>query len=97
MTLKKKILLWGMLGGALYFLLSYHFIFDGLHVTMLKKSKRDLNYTFFSIQGKDARKILAIDELREDGIADVLVERGKISDQRAERLLARYQETEEDY
>jgi len=97
MTLKKKIFLWGILGGALYFLLSYHVIFDGLHVTLLQKSKRDLNYTFFSIQGKDPRKILGIDELREDGIADVLVERGKISYQMAETLLARYQESEQGY
>ena len=94
---RKKIILWGLLGGALYLLVSYHFIFDGLHVTLLKKSKRSLNYTFFSLQGKNPRKILAIDDLREDGIADVLIDRGKISEERAERLLAHFDEPEEDY
>ncbi len=97
MRWRKKIVLWGLLGGALYFLVSYHFIFDGLHVTLLKKSKRSLNYTFFSLQGKKPAKVLAIDDLREDGIADVLVDRGKISDERAERILARYDDSEEDY
>ena len=97
MRLRKKIFLWGLLGAATYFLLSYHFIFDGLHVTLLKKSNPTLNYTFFSLQGKDVRKILDIDELREDGIADVLVERGFITDEKAEKLLARYDEFDDEY
>ena len=41
--------------------------------------------------------MLDIDELREDGIADVLVERGFITDEKAERLLARYDEYDEEY
>ncbi|HDG97049.1 MAG: hypothetical protein DRG71_00235 [Deltaproteobacteria bacterium] len=97
MKLPNKIFLWGLLVAAMYFILSYHFIFDGLHVSLLKKSNPTLNYTFFSLQGKDVRKVLDIEELREDGIADVLVERGFITDEKAERLLARYEETEEDY
>ncbi|HDM10527.1 MAG TPA: hypothetical protein ENF92_08440 [Desulfobacteraceae bacterium] len=97
MKLRKKIFLWGLLGAAMYFLLSYHFIFNGLHVTLLKKSNPTLNYTLFSLQGKDVRKVLDIDELREDGIADVLVERGFITDEKAERLLARYDEYDEEY
>jgi len=97
MKLRKKIFVWTLLGGALYSLLSYHFIFDGLHVTLLKKSRPTLNYTFFSLQGKEVRKVLDIDDLREDGIADVLVDRGFITAEKAERLLARYNEYDEEY
>ncbi|MBW1929109.1 MAG: hypothetical protein JRH08_05250 [Deltaproteobacteria bacterium] len=97
MKFHKKLMLWGALGGALYFLLSYHFIFDGLHVALLKKSKLSLNYTFYSIQGKNIRKILDVDDLREDGIADLLVDMGKISEKQKEIYLARYYEEEEEY
>ena len=97
MKLYKKILLYGLLGTATYFMLSYHFIFDGIHVCLLKKSSLTLNYTFFSLQGKDIKKVLDIDELRKDGIAEVLVERGFITDEKAETLLAQYEENEGDY
>jgi hypothetical protein len=85
----KKVLIFGILGGALYILLSYHFIFFGIkNVEMLKKSSLTLNYTVFNAAGKDVESILYIDPLREDGIGEILVERGLITQKELHRLIA---------
>ena len=86
----KKVIIWGGLGAILYFLLSFHVIFVGRNVKLLRKSELTLNYTFFSTQGKDPRKIMAIDELRWDGIGDILVETGLMSEAQKERLIDYY-------
>jgi hypothetical protein len=86
----KKIIIWAIIVGIFYSLLSFHFIFFGSSVKLLKKSSLTLNYTFFSAQGKTNESILAIDELREDGIGDLLVEMGKMSEEEKERLEAKY-------
>ena len=91
----KKIAIFAIVGAALFFLLSYHFIFVGRSVKLLKKSSLTLNYTIFSIKGKSKEAILSIDELREDGIGDLLVEIGIISEREKERLEAKFDE--EDY
>lgn len=91
----KKIAIVAVAGAALFFLLSYHFIFVGRSVKLLKKSSLTLNYTIFSIKGKSKENILSIDELREDGIGDLLVEIGMISEREKERLEAKFDE--EDY
>jgi hypothetical protein len=70
--------------------MSYHFIFFGGTCKLLKKSKFTLNQTFFSPKGRTNESILAIDELREDGIADILVEMGWMSEQEKKRLMAEY-------
>jgi len=88
----KKILLWGGLALCLYIALSYHFIFFGWsNIKILKKSELTLSYTFFSAQGKTNKVILAIDPLREDGIADILVEVGRMSEERKEAILDLYE------
>lgn len=92
MKFLKRLMLWAVVAGVLYMLLSYHFIFFGWNVRLLKKSERTLNYTFFSTQGKTNKQILAVDELREDGIADLLVEEGMITPEDRERLLKPYSE-----
>ena len=75
----------------LYVLLSYHFIFVGKTPKILKKSKLTLNYTFYSIAGKTNQKIISIKELREDGIADLLVEIGRLSPEQRQMFLDQYQ------
>ncbi|MDY6881326.1 MAG: hypothetical protein V2J25_15975 [Desulfatiglans sp.] len=95
MTFKKKVLLWAGLAAALYFLLSYHYIYHGRSFKMLKKSELTLNYTFYSLQGKTNEMILGVDELREDGIADLLVELGRMTKEQKNALLSKYEE--EDY
>ncbi len=96
MTVKKKFFWWGCGAAALYVLLSYHFIFFGWrNVKILKKSQPTLEYTFFSVHGKKIPKILAIDQLREDGIGDLLVEMGMLSEEQLEIYLEKYEYGEE--
>jgi hypothetical protein len=87
----KRVLLWGGIVVILYILLGYHFIFfSGTRVKMLKKSSFTFEYTFFSVDGKSNATILAIDELRESGIADLLVDMRKMSEGERDALMRRY-------
>ena len=98
MSFKKKIFYWALAVGVAYFLLSYHIIFFGKRPRLLKKSQLTLNYTFFSVQSKPNKKIMAIDDLREDGIADLLVEEGRMSEEERDLFLEHYDlDTEESY
>lgn len=97
MTFGKKVALWAILAAVLYALMGYHYIFEGLSVPwVLKKSHWTLNYTFFSIHGKTNDAIVAIDELRQDGIADLLVRIGRMSEDERELLLYKYAPEEEE-
>jgi hypothetical protein len=87
----KRVLLWGGIVAILYVLLGYHFIFfGGTKVRMLKKSNFSLENTFYSVDGKSNASILGVEQLREDGIADLLVDMGKMSEREKNRLMARY-------
>jgi len=86
----RKFVIWGIVGGIFYFLLSHHIIFVGSKVKLLKKSSLTLEYTIFSTQGKSKESIIDIDQLRQDGIGDLLVEMGKISEEELDRLLDKY-------
>ena len=68
--------------GAGYFIISNHFIYYNKSFHILKKSEPNLQYTFFSLEKKSPENILAIDILRNDGIGDILVEEGLISEDR---------------
>jgi len=92
MKFVKKILIFAVLGGGLYFLLSYHFIIIGKDIKLLQKSSLTLNYTIFSTKAKTNESILSIDVLREDGIGDLLVEVGKMSEDELELLMIKYSE-----
>jgi hypothetical protein len=92
MSFLKKILLWGTLAALLYILLSYHFIFFGKEVKLLRKSKYTLEYTFYNTTGKSNRSILENDDLRNDGIADLLVEMGVMSEEERERIMSKFEE-----
>jgi len=87
MKFHKKLLIWVIVGAVIYSLLSYHFIFVGNTIKLLKKSSLTLEYTLFSTKGKTNESILAIDVLREDGIGDLLVEEGRLTEEELERLL----------
>ena len=80
-------MIWLIVGAVIYSLLSYHFIFVGNTIKLLKKSSLTLNYTLFSTKGKTNESILSIDELREDGIGKLLVEAGRLTEEELERLL----------
>lgn len=91
----KKFAIIAVLGGVLYFFLSFHLIFISNSVKLLRKSSLTLEYTFFNAKGKTNKTILAYDDLREDGIGDLLVEMGKMSEGEYDGLLRKYEDQEE--
>ena len=95
MTFFKKLLWWAAIAGTLYFFLSYHIIYIEKSVKLLKKSKLTLEYTFYSAELKNNRTILSVDMLREDGIGDILVEVGRMSQKEMENLVAQLKEEDE--
>jgi hypothetical protein len=92
MKFRKKLIIWVIVGGVIYSLLSYHFIFVGNTVKLLKKSSPTLNYTLFSTKAKTNEAILSIDELREDGIGELLVEAGRLTENELEALLQKIED-----
>ena len=95
MAFVKKILFWAGLAAVMYVLLAFHYVwFGGTRIKFLKKSEYTLKYTFFSTSGKTAESILAIDDLRYDGVGDLLVEMGWINEKNLERIMAKYEEEE---
>jgi hypothetical protein len=88
----KGYLLIAAAGAAAYFLLSHHVIFYGQeasviqNVYLLKKSSLNLHYTFFSLHQKKPEAVMKIKQLREDGIGDLLVELGLLTEQEKSRL-----------
>ena len=92
MVFFKKLLFWAILGGILYFFLSYHIIYIDKSVKLLKKSELTLEYTFFSADLKTDKTVLSIDVLREDGIGDILVESGRLSEEEMKTLVEEIEE-----
>lgn len=86
----KKLVIWAVILACGYFVLSHHFIFIGSDLLLLKKSHLTLEYTFFSTQGKSIESIMNVDELRNDGIGRLLVEKGKITEDQLQTILERY-------
>jgi hypothetical protein len=88
----KKILIIGVIGAAVYFLMSYHYIFVGKQVKMLKKNEFTLKYTFFSVKGRSSESIMAIKDLYKDGIGQLLVDEGKMTEDELNGYKARMDE-----
>jgi hypothetical protein len=86
----KQYLIWAIFLALGYFILSHHFIYVDKSVKLLKKSELTLTYTFFSLENKRPEKILAIDALRWDGIGDILVEEGIVTERKREMLEDRF-------
>ncbi len=95
-SLIKKIFIFGILGGILYFFLSFHLIFLNSTIKLLGKSSLTLEYTFFMANGKTNATILSHDDLREDGIGEILIDMGKMSEDQYNRLMRKYEPYEED-
>ena len=90
-NLVKKIFIFGILGGILYFFLSFHLILINNTIKLLRKSSLTLNYTFYNAKGKTNAIILSVDDLREDGIGDLLVEMGNMSERQYTTLMRKYE------
>ena len=86
----KQYVLIAIVAAAGYFILSHHFIFNGMNVHLLKKSSLHLHYTFYSINHKKPAVIMEIDYLREAGIGDLLVELRMINEENKNRLESQY-------
>ena len=86
----KKRVLWAVILACGYFILSHHFVFIGSDLRLLKKSHLTLEYTIFSTQGKSIESILNVDDLRKDGIGDLLVEAGKITQDQLDAILEKH-------
>ena len=76
--------------AAGYFIMSNHIIFDGKQVYLLDKTYLHLHYTFYSIRGKRPATIMKVEELREAGIGDLLVDLGKITSEQKYKLESKY-------
>lgn len=84
-TIRNYIII-AVLAYGLYFVLDHHFILDGKDFYLLKKSELSLSYTFFNMKDRKVESILKIDELRNDGIGDLLVELGMITEVEKDKL-----------
>ncbi len=90
MPLKKKVFLLVIVAALLYFFLSYHIIIiegDPRNVRLLKKSSLTLQYTFFDTMGRSNKSMMSIDTLREDGIGEILIEEGLMTEQEEKLIL----------
>jgi hypothetical protein len=88
----KRVVFWGALACVVYTLTSFHFIFIDKSIKLLRKSSFTLEYTFYSAAGKSNGSILAIEPLRRDGIADLLVEMNRMTMDEKEILMSRYED-----
>ncbi len=90
MSIRKKFALFIILAPLFYFLLSYHIIIIGRDIKdirLLKKSTYTLKYTIFSVKSKSNKAILAIDALRENGIVELLIEEGLMTEEEKTLIL----------
>ena len=99
MTFVKKVLIWGSLALVMYLLLGFHYLyFGGTTVRVLKKNKFTLEDTFTDLSSTimTNKKILENDTLREAGVADLLVDMGRMSEDQRDLLMEKYEEEEAD-
>jgi hypothetical protein len=74
--------------GAFYFLLSHHILFTSFRdYNLLNKSELSLKYTFVSLKQQSPERILRINELRDAGVEDILLERGMVSEEKLYKIL----------
>lgn len=86
----KQFALIGALIGVIYFFSAYHIIMYENDFTLLKKPYLTLEYTFVSLNKRDAEDVLSEDLLREAGIGDVLVDMGELDEGQRQALEIKY-------
>jgi hypothetical protein len=89
----KQLVVLGVVGYAIYFLLANHIIFFGRDFAILKKSELTFNHTFYQpgdkkeIKYKGLENILRNEDLREAGLGELLVDRGLITEEQLDEAL----------
>ncbi len=86
----KQYILIAIAAAAGYFILSHHFIFNGMNIHLLKKNSLHMHYTFYSIKHKNPAVIMEVDYLREAGIGDLLVKLRMLNEENKNRLESKY-------
>jgi hypothetical protein len=86
----KQYLWWAVVGVAVHFLMSHHIIYTNHSFKLLDKPELTLEYTFFSLDNKRPETVLKNDVLRRDGIGDILVELGRITEDEKTALVEKY-------
>jgi len=82
----KKYITIGLVIAGLYYILGHHFIYYDGSISVLPKQKLTLNYTFYSMNNRRPENILKVDVLRWDGIGDIMVQKGMITQERMQKL-----------
>jgi hypothetical protein len=90
----KKIIMLAVIITVGYFILGYHYIVIDNSIKPLKKSQYTLQYTFFSTKAKTTEAILSNKVLWNDGIGNLLVKEGKITEEELEAYKESLEETE---
>ncbi len=88
----KQYLIYALVIAVGYFLMSYHIIYFGRSFTLLKKSQLTLNYTFYSLDHKSPEKVMDVDDLRRDGIGQVLLKLGLVDEEKLQELEESYED-----
>lgn len=88
----KKLVIFAIIAGIFYGLLSYHFIIIGKSVKLLEKSERTLEYTIYSTRGKSIEKILSEEKLWDSGIGELFVKEGMMSEEALDMYIQKLEE-----
>ena len=81
--------------GIGYFFATYHVIIQNRNFYILKKPYMTFEYTFYNITNRDPEDIMRVDMLREQGIGELLVELGLLTETQEYRLHDKYGYEEE--
>lgn len=87
--MKKRLKQYALMAAAaalLWFVLDNHFVINGHHVHLLKKSSLNLHDTFVSLDNKRPASVLKNVRLREAGIGELMVDIGMLSEEEHSRL-----------
>jgi hypothetical protein len=91
LTRLRNYVLIGLVLGGFYFLLANHFIITGAtEFELLKKNELSLKYTFFSLKQTTPEAALRIAEMRQNGLGELMVEKGMISRDKLNAILRKY-------
>ncbi len=95
----KKIITLAVICTIGYFILGYHYIIldSWFPPSMLKKSKLTLQYTVFNTKGKEMTRVMSIPELWNDGIGELLLKEGKITEDQLEMQRQKMEGEDEEY